>query len=141
MNPEQFAKASESSQQIALFMWAAKELKEGRHPELRLLVHIPNGGTRGESERSREIAGGRLKAEGVKPGIPDVGLFVSRHGLHGLWVEMKRPSLKSPKDPLNGCSEKQLKWIEALRSEGYGVMIAYSWLEARDGILEYLKGE
>ena len=140
MKPEQIAGASESSQQKALFAWAAIEARSGRK-ELRLLFHVPNGGTRGETERSREIAGGNLKAEGVRSGVPDVALLVARKGFHGLFIEMKRPSLKSPKDPLNGCSEKQLEWIEGLRDNNYACFVAYDWIEARDGILAYLEGE
>lgn len=53
---------TESAEQRALFEWAA--LREGKWPELSLLHHIPNGGSRNKAEAAR------LKLEGVKAGIP-----------------------------------------------------------------------
>jgi hypothetical protein len=135
MKPEQIAKESESSQQVALFAWAAIEMHAGRYPELDRLFHIPNGGTRGATERDRTIAGGKLKAEGVKPGVPDVFLPVARRGYHGLWIEMKKPSLKGTKNP---TSEFQDQWIDGLKKNGYACFVAFSWIEARDGIVWYL---
>ena len=44
---------------------------------------IPNGG--GRSKRTA----GRLKAEGVKPGVPDVALSMPSLTFHGLFIEMK----------------------------------------------------
>ena len=49
----------ESEEQQALFQWV--RLMEGRHPELRLLYHIPNGGL-----RNKPIAV-RLTAQGGAP--------------------------------------------------------------------------
>ena len=73
---------TESAEQQALFMWAA--LQSAAYPELTLLYHIPNGGSRHKAEA------GRLKAEGVKAGVPDLCLPVARGGFHGLYVELKR---------------------------------------------------
>ncbi len=58
--------ATESGEQSAVLEWC--RLMEGRHPSLKLIFHIPN-----EGKRSR-ITGARLKAEGLKSGVPD---FVS----------------------------------------------------------------
>lgn len=127
----------EHSHQVALFRWAA--LMRKQIPELDLLIAIPNGG-------HRHIAVARkLKAEGVKAGIPDIALFVPRTGdcpetgypcvdpcgtFHGLFIELKAPGGK--------VSPAQTGWITALRKQGYRVEICRSWVEAKDLILEYL---
>ena len=60
--------ASESVEQCCLFRWAGYSL--GLHPELKLMYHIPNGGKRNITTARR------LKAEGVKAGVPDIHLPV-----------------------------------------------------------------
>lgn len=40
---------SESEEQQMLMRWAA--MAAGAHPELRLLYHVPNGGSRGRPRR------------------------------------------------------------------------------------------
>ncbi len=72
----------EEIEQTCLFRWAA--LESGAHPELALLHAIPNGGKRSKSEAAR------MKAAGVKPGVPDMFLPVAREGCHGLYIELKR---------------------------------------------------
>lgn len=67
--------------QAALFKWS--RLASSRYPGLRLMFAIPNGGARDA------ITGAMLKAEGVKPGVPDIFLPVPVNGFHGLFVEMK----------------------------------------------------
>lgn len=138
MTPEQIAKESESSHQTALFAWVAQELRKPNPLPLKRLFHVPNGGTRGEDERSRKIAGGKMKAEGVRSGVPDLCLPVARLGYHGLWIEMKKPSQKSEKNLTAGCSDTQLEWLADLKAEGYFVWVCYSWIEARDCLLWYL---
>lgn len=64
---------TESVEQQCLFRWAA--YNRGRWPEMELMYHIPNGGTRSKSEA------GRFRAEGVKPGVPDICLPVARGGV------------------------------------------------------------
>ena len=143
MKPEQIAKESESSHQIALFAYAAKQALTD--PLWGLLFHIPNGGTRGATERDRAIAGGKLKAEGVRSGVPDLFLPVPRHGMHGLWVEMKKPSLLNPKwtreESIEAAtSDSQKIWLAGLKEQGYATYVAFDWIEARDCIEIYLRG-
>lgn len=57
---------TESVEQQCLFRWAA--FQSGRFPELALLYHVPNGGSRKKAEA------GRFRAEGVKAGVPDYGI-------------------------------------------------------------------
>lgn len=73
---------TEAEEQTELFAWA--ELLRGRFPELRLLYHVPNGGSRNRIEAAR------LQAQGVKAGVPDLCLPVARGKYHGLYIELKR---------------------------------------------------
>ena len=73
---------TESVEQTRLFQWARMEA--GRWPELNLLYHVPNGGSRHRMEAAH------LKQQGVRAGVPDLCLPVARGGCHGLYIEMKR---------------------------------------------------
>lgn len=114
--------ASESQEQIWLFEWSL--VMSARYPELNLMYHVPNGGLRSKA------TAGRLKAEGVKPGVPDVCLPVARKGYHGLYIEMKAAKGK--------LSDNQKVWIEALLKQGYHVVTCYGFNEAADVISDYL---
>lgn len=108
--------------QCTLFRWAA--LESSNHPELQLLHAIPNGG-----HRHKAVAG-RLKAEGVKAGVPDIFLPVARSGSHGLYIEMKTQNGR-----LTGS---QKDWTEALADQGYRVEICRAWDAAAILIANYL---
>ena len=99
---------------------------EPRWPEMALLYAIPNGG-----KRSRKTAAD-LKAEGVKPGVPDYHLPVARGGVHGLFVELKRTAG-------GRVSPEQRAWHASLREQGHRVAIARGWEEAFDVIRDYLE--
>ena len=122
---------NEDAEQIALFEWA--RLAQGRHPELALLLHIPNGGSRHKLEAMK------LKRLGVRPGVPDLFLPVPRHGLSGLWIEMKREALR-PKTPKGrgGVSDEQGWWLRELWKRGYQASVAWGFDEAREIIEGYL---
>ncbi len=115
----------EEVEQTCLFRWAAYSL--GAHPELKLLHAIPNGGKRSKSEAAR------MKAAGVKAGVPDMFLPVARGGSHGLYIELKR--IKGGR-----VSAEQLAWMEELTREGYTCAVCHGWEKARETILDYLKG-
>ena len=85
-----------------------------------LIFAIPNGGA-----RSRATAG-RLKVEGVVPGIPD--LFCPEWHL---WIEMKR--VKG-----GALSAEQKGMIEYLRGVGYHVIVGKGAEDAKAQILEFL---
>lgn len=116
---------TESQEQQLLFEWAA--LSAGRWPELALMYHIPNGGSRSKSEA------GRFKAEGVKAGVPDICLPVARSGYHGLYIELKR--VKGGR-----VSTAQQEWIAALRDQGYYACVCKGWDDAAHVIKAYLEG-
>lgn len=115
---------TEHQEQVSLFEWSAWQ--EGLWPELRLLHAIPNGG-------KRDIrTAAMLKAEGVKPGVPDICLPVPRGGKHGLYIELKRRKGGT-------VSKEQEAWIRALMEQGYSCAVCYGWDQARETILQYLK--
>ena len=115
---------TEAQEQSSLFYWA--KLQTGKYPELALMYHIPNGGSRNAIEAHN------LKLQGVKPGVPDICLPVARGQYHGLYIELKRR--KGGK-----VSQEQKEWLDALREQGYKAEIAWGWEDARNMIIEYLK--
>ena len=117
------ATISEGAEQATLFSWAA--MKRGKWPELELLFHIPNGGSRGKAEAAR------FKAEGVKAGVPDLFLPVARGPYHGLFIEMKRQ--KGGK-----VSDAQKAWILDLIDQGYLAVVCYGCKDAAELIEDYL---
>ena len=116
---------NESQEQQLLFEWAA--LSAGKWPELALMYHIPNGGSRSKAEA------GRFKAEGVKSGVPDICLPAARGGYHGLYIELKR--VKGGR-----VSPAQQGWIAALRDQGYCACVCKGWDDAAHIIKAYLEG-
>lgn len=142
ITPESLAKSgTEDGEQAALFCWAA--LNVGKYPVLRWLHAIPNGGSRGDDARSRAIRGGKLKATGVKVGVSDVCLPVkieSKRGHYsGLYIEMKKASLKPKSDMAKGAaSDEQLEFGDFVRSQGFGFKVCYGWQEAVKLIEDYL---
>lgn len=126
--PEQLANSgSEAAHQTALMCWSALPEIRLVYPELELLHHIPNGGTR------NKIEAGKLKAQGVKAGVPDLCLPVPRKGFHGLYIEMKKPGQKIDR-------ESQQRWIYLLKELGYHVAVCNTWTEAVTVLSSYLQG-
>ena len=115
----------EQQEQIAIFQWA--KLEEQTYPELRLMYHIPNGGQRNKA------TAGRLKAAGVKRGVPDICLPVPRGGYAGLYVELKAGK--------NRPTPEQAYWLEALARYGYFTAVCYGFEEAVKTITKYINQE
>lgn len=128
MNPDQIAGRSEHSQQAALFCWAQQNFK--RHPELKYMFSIPNG------EARSVVTGARLKAAGVKRGVPDIFLpiMISRGPIKygGLFIEMKQEGGGS------GLSKEQYQYLIYLEKAGYRCEQCNGWQEAVKVIEEYL---
>ena len=95
-----------------------------KYPELALLYHIPNGGSRDQVE------GRHLREQGVKPGVPDLCLPVGRGGYHGLYIEMKTKTGRE--------EENQKWWRERLEAAGYFSTVCYGWESAVQTITSYL---
>lgn len=126
--------------QAGFFTWA--RLQEASQPALRLLFAIPNGAflggdvktlRNGSTVSMAAIRMNRLKAEGLKPGVPDVMLPVARGGKHGLFLEFKRP--KGGKH-----SEGQKLWRDMLLAAGFAHETPRSLDEAIAAVVNYLKG-
>lgn len=114
----------EDQEQAALFEWV--ELKKPEFPHLALLHHIPNGGLRHPRVASQ------LKRQGLKPGVPDLFLPVSRAGYHGLYIELKVGNKKP--------SDNQIWWLQRLRVQGYAAGVVWGWQKTAEVIMVYLAG-
>ena len=115
----------EEAEQCALMEWAA--YNAGKWPELRLLYHIPN-----EGKRSIR-AGARLKAQGLKRGVPDNHLPVARGGYIGLYIELKRRDKRKSR-----VTQDQADWITDLSMQGHKCCVCWGWEQARDVLEEYM---
>lgn len=177
MTPDTLAKSNtEHAHQRAFFAWVAfasyrgfesahkwgtdrmgrKEQLTGadvvRHyPELSLFHAIPNGGQRDK------ITAGKLKAEGVKPGVLDTFLpvvkpfnikhyhqngaphYAETHWYHGLYIEFKDQKRRAHAD--GGLSVEQVKFMQAVRDQGYCARVAYTWREAANLTMLYYDEE
>jgi len=117
---------TEAQEQVSLFRWARMESR--LYPELTLLYHIPNGGSRHLLEARN------LKAQGVKPGVPDICLPVPRKGCHGLYIELKRRKG-------GRLAPEQSQWINDLAEQGYSAAVCKGWEAAAELIMGYLDDE
>ena len=116
---------SEHDEQCALFEWA--DIAKQKYPELSLLFAIPNGG-----KRDIQVAR-KLKAEGVRAGVPDIFLPVPRKNYHGLFIELKYQRGRA--------TQNQLRWLHVLMNYGYNCKICYGWEHAKHTITQYLTHE
>lgn len=96
-----------------------------RWPELRRLFAVPNGGA-----RSAAVAG-KLKAEGVKAGVPDYILPVRRGPCPGLALELKSKSGR-------GATEEQQDWLAHFAAQGWRAALAYGAEEAWEVIRAHM---
>lgn len=113
----------EHVEQVALFRWA--KLAQNAYPELKWMFAIPNGG------RRHIAVAVKLKAEGVKAGVPDVCLPVPRKGFGGLYIELKAGK--------NKPTPNQIEWQGGLSQFGNKAVTCWGWEAAKTIIEEYLK--
>lgn len=116
----------EHKEQVEFIQWTEKPATLARWPELILFHAIPNGG-----DRDVRVAI-KLKAEGVKSGVPDMMLPVVSGGFHGLYIELKVEG--------NKPTENQEWWHRQLAAQGYAVFVCYSYPEARTVTERYMRG-
>lgn len=111
---------SEHTEQCALIRWFDLRYKahKGR------LYAVPNAGNRKIQYAMK------MKAEGLRPGVPDLCLPCPSGKYHGLYIELKTKKGRP--------SESQLDWIDYLRVQGYMAEVCYGWEAAKDIIEEYL---
>ena len=115
-------KNEEHKAQVAVINWCRLAKKD--FPQASRIFAIPNG-----SLRHPGVAR-KLKAEGVRPGCPDLFLPVARGGMNGLFIEMK----VKPNRP----TVEQMNEMQQLYSSGYAVFVCYSSSAAIERIQEYL---
>ena len=126
ITPVNLAGATEDSQQMALFCWAALPETLAKYPRLKWMFAVPNGGSRHIAEAAKFVA------TGLRKGVPDIFLPVSyKMSYHGLFIEMKVGKGKT--------TENQKEWLEYLEKAGYYCKICYSCIEARETIIKYLE--
>lgn len=106
-------------------------LHEPRYPILRFMFAVPNGGHRNKA------AAGKLKAEGVRPGVPDY-LFPIRSidsrtcsTYVGLAIELKKTRGGS-------TSAEQHEWLAMLEDQGWRAAVCKGHRHAWRVICEYL---
>jgi len=116
---------TEHEEQKAVILWS--QLHAVRYPELALLFAIPNGA------RVRWGTANKLKAEGLKRGVPDLCLPVPRGTYHGLFLELKRLKHASH-------HPQQRWWQHQLRQQGYFVVVAAGAERAIHWLQRYLDG-
>ena len=116
------AKRTEHAEAVA-FMRVVK-LHENREPRLRMLLAVPNGGDR------HKIVAAKMKAEGVKPGVPDYLLPVTTTGYSGLAIELKSMT--------GYASKEQKQWIADLREQGWRAEVCRGWEQAWGVVRDYL---
>lgn len=114
----------ETYRQRFVVRWA--KFQEPREPRLALLHAIPNEGKRGFQVAAR------MKAEGLKAGVPDLDLPCYSHDRQfcGLHIEMKRPTTYANAD--------QKWWLEQLAHQGRKAIVCHTEDEAVDTIRTYL---
>lgn len=115
-------RGSEHAEQAAFISLC--DFYRGGHPELGLIYAIPNG-----ARTSMSVAV-RLKAEGLRSGVPDLHLPVARGSFIGWWCEMKYGR--------NKPSPEQEWWMDALTEQGHRVVVCYTAEAAMDEALAYL---
>jgi hypothetical protein len=124
MQERKYKEASEHEHQVSLVEWAS--LAQKSIPDLDMLAAIPNGGFR------HKATAGKLKAEGVRAGYPDLVLNVPRGKYHGLFIELKSMT--------GSTSAAQKEWLAKLNAAGNHAVVCKGWIAAREVIVWYLAG-
>lgn len=122
--PKALTARSEHLEQVALFEWAA--YYASKWPCLALMYSYPISGLR------NIVVAKKLRAEGAKPGVPDIFLPFATPYSHGLYIELKRVGGPKP-------TKTQLDFHARLRGRGYTVSVCYGCDEAIRVIQGYLR--
>lgn len=99
-----------------------------RYPEVHeLIYHVPNGG-----HRVKAVAA-KLKAQGVKAGIPDLVLPMARGGYFGLYIEFKATVEPAP------VSASQRDCLRRLSEQGCLAIVCRGHFDAMEQLRAYLR--
>lgn len=96
------------------------------------LFAVPNEGKRGRQTAMR------MKAQGLRSGVPDVFLTVRTTRYSGFYIEFKKP--ETARSRKGSCEPNQKSWLEFLRKTGYRTKICYSSVEAMEAVEAYMLG-
>lgn len=122
MNQKQLGQlTTEHDEQVAVIKYCDSH----PNPDYADIYAVPNGG-----KRAIGLAV-KLKAEGVRRGIPDLFLPKPRGEFHGLYIEMKKPGGR--------VSPEQLERMNRLKSDGYKTAICTSATVAISVIESYMQ--
>jgi hypothetical protein len=113
----------EEWEQEQIFRWAYSN--QIRVPELQLC----NGSMNGVYVTPKIRA--KLKAQGLRPGVPDIDLPVKRFPYTGLHIELKR--VKGGR-----VSKEQKRFHQLLEQQGRKVEVCKGWIEAVCTMIDYL---
>lgn len=103
------------------------DLRANQNPLYGRIFAVPNGGHRNKA------TAGKLKAEGVRAGVPDLLLLYPRHGYHGLVIELKVGN--------NSATRQQTEWMAWLKAQGYFTVIVREAQTAMDVLCWYIEEE
>lgn len=117
-------KSIEHDEQKRLMEWWAEFSALHGLPVIALFA-IPNGGER------NVVVATRLKAEGVRRGVPDLFLALPKGSYHGLFIELKKPCGGK-------VSEHQRTYIRYLNSQNYLAIVCRGFDEAKQIICSYI---
>ncbi len=115
-------KRTEHAEAVALCRMA--KIHEGKYPHLRMMFAVPNGGDR------HRIVAAKMRAEGVKPGVPDYLIPVPMGRHVGLAIELKSMT--------GYASREQKQWITDLRAVGWRAEVCRGWECAWSVIVDYM---
>lgn len=115
---------SEHEEQAAFIQWCNLPTVQNRYPELAYIFAIPNGGKRTIGTAVK------MKAEGVKRGVPDLMLPVPRGDFFGLFLETKVQG--------NYPTKEQVAWQSFLMGQNYAAFICYGYEELVANVQWYL---
>jgi VRR-NUC domain len=115
-------KQNELQEQQTLFEFLT--MIESQVPLLQYGFHVPNGGHR------HPAVAAKMKAAGVKRGVPDLLFPISFQGYHGLAIEMK--------SGYNRTTKEQLVWLDVLAEQGWKTAVCYGWVTAAIEIVSYV---
>ena len=113
---------SEAQHQTMVLKWTQQPSIRAKWPELSLLFHVPN------ERHCTPQQGKNLQRMGVKRGVPDLCLPVSKGRYNGLFIEMKTETGKTTDD--------QEWWGERLLAHGYMWEVCHGW-ESAVRVLEW----
>lgn len=91
--------------------------------QLDWIFAVPNGGKR------HPAVAKMLKAEGVRPGVPDLLCLIPSYPYNFLGIEAKIPD--------NEPSDQQGRWHKFLTKQGGKIVVAYSVEEMKQAAIDY----